>query len=361
MQEPHSKKQHKKNQLLISQGREELLKAMHHLIKDVVADRILSKKIKQERTLIGQFIVKIKSIFKTDQPKHEESRLIGRIHELNKNSNEVLKILNDVREDLKKEVDEDLYSFVEAVMNPMIRDIARVQKIVKKEGAIHTQIEAFHKYHEWIDKAKLWVQVCSSAKNKQAISQAVIQHTLSDFVNLVDKDLKLIEDYQEHLLDDLTLSSVEKKQLKETIQKAIKFHLQSLLKLKLEPEHVNLDNLGSWKEEVDKQRNHHFDTILQIIDTKVSLLNPLKTPKEEHDALVGIFEQVSYLEMEIPMLVEKLKDISIDPFDSQITLQQLISLEQEVQDLYHNITIPTSLIERLQLLNDLLKQTLSRY
>lgn len=362
MPEKHSKK-NRKNKEVFSEGRRDyLLKAMDRLIEDLVFDRIQLSKQKQKNTLINQFIFKIKSIFKLDQPKEsDDNKLIGRIHELNKNANEVLKVLNLVREDLKKEVDEELYSFVEAVMNPMIRDIARVQKIVKKEGAIHSQIDAFHKYNEWIDKAKMWVSICSTAKNKEAISKVIIQHTFSDFVALVNKDLKLIEDYQQHVLDDLNIPLEQKLLLKEDIQKAVEFPLQSMDGLKIRPKHLDLENLNGWKEQAEKRRDRCFNMVLQIIDNKASFLNPLKSQKGEHDATVAIFEQVSYLEMEISMLVEKLGEGSNGSFEKEVTLQQLAALQQEVYDLYHNITMPQAIIERLQNLNELLKQTFSKY
>lgn len=320
---------------------------------------------KVQDTILSKFVHKIKNIFKLTDPKpevkKEESKLAGRIRELNKNAAEVLKVLNTVREDLKKEVDEELYTFVESVMNPMIRDVERVQKIVKTDGALHQKMDAFNKYNKWIDKAKMWVQICSTAKNNNAISQAVINHTISDFVSLIDRDLQLIVDYQEHLLDDMELSEEEKNHLRDEILDGLKPHVKRLMALKIHPKGVSLENLNHWKDNVDQRRERYFNAILHLIDVKVNEANPSKIDyTEEHGILIGTLEQISYLEMEIPLLAEKFEATPLDPFEVEVSMQQLLALEDEVRDLYLDMRMPASVIERLQNLKELLAKTFAK-
>jgi hypothetical protein len=335
---------------------DDFFKAIHTFIGGFVSQREDLDKQKHETTLINSFLFKIKDVFKFISPPPQvqkvDTKLAGRIQELNNNATDVLKVLNSVRQDLKNEVDDELYTFVESVMNPMIRDVEKVQKIVSKEGAVHQKMDAFNKYNEWIDKAKLWVQVCSTAKNKDAITKAVIKHTVDDFSAMILRDLQLIEDYQKHLLEDLKVAEGQKKEIKEDILLAIKPYIKSLVGLKKPPKGVTLENLNQWKDNVDKRRDRYFNTILQLIDINIAEANPAGDNHEEHDTFIGVLEQISYLEMEIPLLTEKFDQEGIDPFEIEVSIQQLVSLEQEVDELYLDISMPQPIIERLQKLRE---------
>lgn len=346
--DPNNKRKLKKD--FPSDKQRDFFRAIHTFISGFVVERTNLTKKKHEKTLIDQFILKIKGIFPfgktTEQEKKEEHKLFGRIHELSKNAGDVLKVLNTMREDLKKEVDDELYPFVEAVMNPMIRDISRIQKVVQKEGLMHQQIDAFNQYNEWIDRAKLWVQVCSTSKNKEAIEKAIIKHTFEDFIVIIERDLTLIRDYEEHLLDELEINDDEKNHLRNEIEKGLKSYLKSMNSLKNYPKSLKLEDLTNWKDQADKRRDRYFNTILQIIDNKTGEFNPFRKNKEEHDVLLGSFEQISYLETEIPLLAEKI-DLSEDPFEIEVSMQQLLALQEEVDELYHDVRTPSSIIERL--------------
>jgi|GEM_PF-2345335 len=338
----------------------DFFKAIHAFVGGFVTQRNELTKQRQEKTFIDEFIIKLKNLFKFNKPKvevKEDGKLAGRIRELNKNAADVLQVLSVVREDLKNEVDDELYSFVQSVMNPMIRDVKRVQKIVKNDGATYKQLDAFTKYNEWIDKAKLWVQVCSTAKDKEAISKAVVKHTIDDFSALIERDLQLIDDYQEHLLDDVDISNNQKNLLKIEIQKCLVPRIKRLMTLKNHPKGINLENLSNWKDNADKRRDRYFNAILQLIDGKINEINPSKRSLEEdHGALIGTLEQISYLEMEIPMLAAKFNTDPIDLFEIEVSKQQLLALEDEIHDLYLDMRMPPSIIEKLQDLKELIAE-----
>lgn len=308
-----------------------------------------------KKNFIDKWALKVQSIFVT--PPKEDNKLAGRIRELDDNAKDVLKVLSNVREDLKKEVDGELYSYVESVMAPMIRDVERVKNIVKNDGAIHAQVGAFNKYNQWIDKAKLFVHVCNTAKNKDDISKVVVQHTIDDFTAIVDRDLQLVEDYQGHLFTELKITKEERRELKKELDEDLEYHIESLIELKNYPKKLNLENLNEWRIGADQARDFHFNTILQIIDLKLEDLNPSHI--QEHHALAGNLEQIGYLEMEIPILIEKMQQID-DSFEQKVSFQQLITLEHEIEDLYHDISLPQSMVDRLTHLKELLDKAFSK-
>lgn len=367
-----SKKREKDEKRAYIKAQNDFFKAIHMFIGKFAIERSLTLRKQKEASLIDQFILNIKNIFRFSnkeeekEKEKEQKKLLGRIHELNKNASEVLNVLNTVKDDLQNEVDEGLFEFVKLVMNPMIRDISRIQKIVKKEGAIqasgHHKAVAFNQYNQWIDRAKLWVEVCSTSKNKDTISLAILNHTFQDFINLIDRDLQLIADYQEHIFDGAYLSLNEKKKIQKEIEKGIVIPLKNLNDLKKIPENLTLDDLNKWKDCVDKKRDHLFNSILQIIDNKITNTNTNpKSKMEELDIYVGNLEQISYFEMEIPLLIKKLESISEDPFEIEVGFHQLLSLQEEIDTLYHDIGMPADIIERLQVLRKLLKKAFSKF
>lgn len=352
----------KKDKDMSSDRQHEFFLAIHSFIGSFVKDRLDSGKRKKEKGLIEHFILKIKSIFRpsVEIEKKQERKLVGRIRELNKNAGEVLDVLNSVRADLKSEVDGELFGFVESVMNPMIRDISRIQKVVLKEGLVHPQVDALNQYNEWIDRAKLWVQVCSSAKNKEAITEAILKHTLEDFNAIINKDLQLIEDYQDHLLDELEMDHADKVILRKEIKNSLGPYLRGLLDLKVTPEDLNFQNLNEWKLDADKRRDHYYNMILHVIDSKTEGLTTIKKEREDREYLSEVFEKLSYLETEIPLLFEKINIGTTDPFEIEATIQQLYGLQEEVDLLYHDIRMPHQIIDRLQKLKEILKKSISK-
>ncbi|HRD54876.1 MAG TPA: hypothetical protein PLC42_00615, partial [Parachlamydiaceae bacterium] len=244
----HFKKSEKCEKSSYDRLQNDFFKAIHNFIGKFTAELYHLERKQKEASLINQFISNIKKIFNFSdvqkEKEKEQKKLLGRIHELNKNAADVLKVLNIVRDDLKNEVDEDLYEFVKLVMNPMIRDISRIQKIVKKEGAMQVSSQhkdsAFNQYNQWIDRARLWVEVCSVSKNKDAISEAIIKHTFTDFIHAIERDLQLIEDYQQHILEGADLGLDEKRKLQKEIEKSLIPYLKSLNELRKYPENLTL-------------------------------------------------------------------------------------------------------------------------
>jgi len=326
--------------------RNDFLNAVHNMFNNFVKnDKVADGKKK----IIDKWALKVQALFIT--PPKEDNKLSGRIRELDANAKDVLKVLSTVREDLKKEVDGELYSYVESVMAPMIRDVERVKNIVKNDGAIHTQVGAFNKYNQWIDKAKLFVHVCNTAKNKDEISKVVVQHTIDDFIAIIDRDLQLVEDYQGHLFTELQVTKEERKDLKKELDEDLEYHIESLMELKNYPKKLDLENLNVWRIGADQARDFHFNTILQIIDLKLEVLNPSQS--QEHHMLAGNLEQIAYLEMEIPALIEKFQQTG-DSFEQKVSFQQLINLEHEVEDLYHDISLPQGMVDRLTHVKEIL-------
>lgn len=329
-------------------------------IRKYVDARIAHSKKAEESSLIARLVEKINSAIKRVPLKPDSERqLVGRIIELNQSASDVLNSLKAIKSDLKKDVDKDLFPFIEAVMEPMIRDVMRIQNTLHDDNAIYKQAEAFKRYSEWVDRAKLWVSLCTAKKDKETIVAAVIQHTIDDFSNIIERDKRLIEDYLDHVLEYIPIEEEDRKELlSKHIRYSLKPYFASLINLKKPPKKLSLETLNTWKDNADKRRDRYYNAALQVIDNLVNDITPRASAQYEHDNLIGLLEQLDFLESEISVLCERAmrKNEGVGVEISLIE-SELLSFEQEVQDLYFDVRMPADALKRLKKLKTLLAKT----
>src|SRR5262249_22726002 len=128
-------------------------------------DKIANNK---KPSILDRIFQRVKSGLSLFQQK-SNVKLEGRIYDLQQNTDEVLAKLDKVKEILKSQVDDDLFSFVASVIDPMTKDVRRIQKLMEQKDSIANQAKAFKKYNEWIEKARLWVQIGSKRSDRDAI------------------------------------------------------------------------------------------------------------------------------------------------------------------------------------------------
>ncbi len=340
----------------------DVFEAFYSSIRKYVDARIEHSKKSEESSLIKRLVEKINTtIQRVPLTPDSEKQLVGRIIELNQSASHVLNSLKNIKKDLISDVDQDLIPFIEAVMEPMIRDVVRIQNSIHDDNAIYKQAEAFKRYNEWVDRAKLWVSLCSVKKDKEAIIAAVIQHTLDDFSNIIERDKRLIEDYLDHVLEYIpTYGEDRKEAVSQQIRRALKPYLKSLMNLKKNPKNLSILNLNGWKESADKRRDRYYNAALQVIDHLASQVNPSVSGQYEHDSLIGLLEQLDFLEVEISVLCEKVlkKDQELD-VEVHLIEMELLSLEQEIQDLF-DVRMPPDAIKRVEILKNLLAKAFSQ-
>lgn len=290
--------------------------------------------------------------FLKNNPK-SELNLSGRIQEMRQTADSVVLQLQYIRKELKDQVDDELFFYVEGVIVPMLREVSRIERSMKADQDNLQQAQAFKRYNEWIDKAKLWVHFTASKQSKEAITRFVIKQTIKEFLDLIDRDLRLIDDYRTQAIESLQLPSSEREVFIQRLDNILKPYCQALNLLKKEPEKdILLIELSQWKIAIDKRRDRFLQHILQIIDNLVNDLQP-DTSFEQYSHILDILEQVEFLERSIPQTVENIKKHS-NLFDTQTLLAQLLAEEEEVHKLYTDLRLPQDLADRLDKLKAML-------
>lgn len=313
---------------------------------------------KRRVSILNRFVERIRFTFQKFQNKPQpDLQLIGRIQDLQKTANSVLKQLRAIKEDLRKDIEPEVFAYVEEIIDPIIKEVLRLHQSIEQPRSIMHQAKTFQRYSQWIDKAKLWIQICSKAHDKEAIIKAIIRYTVDEFLEVIDRDLQVINDYQEHMLEALTVEDEEKINLAQSIEIRLNPYLKGLNELRAKPKDVPLHEIALWKAQVDKRREKYFDAALHAIDKIINSTIPDTSGEEEHEHLVDVLSLISYLEREVPQLydeIDRIKNPSIE--QEPIFLSRLTTLEQEVHQLNLDLRLTPDLIDRLQVIADMLDQ-----
>lgn len=306
--------------------------------------------LQQPKSLFSLLIERIK---KTFQPTvHDEGKLSGRVQQLNQTSIMLLQRLRKIKEKIKQHADEQLFIYVSSLLDPLVRSITGIQRTLMQHGSVIMQAKAFKKYSNWVIKAELWVGIESNLEDEESITRAMILHIKQEADELIDQDLQVIRDYEEHILDSLPLNDDEMNLLKNQIETELTEQVINLEKLKEKPEVFDLQTIFAWKDDVDRRRSKYFDRALHIIDEIIYKISPTSSSEEVHDHLVEVLTQIVYLEEEIPSLVEGISEERLnDPIYIQITTSKIDSFEQELHELNLNLRLTPDLYDRLQLLS----------
>lgn len=313
---------------------------------------------KPRASMLNRFVDRIRTTFQKFQGKPAEHHLIGRIQDLQNTANSVLNQLSTIKDELRNEIDPEIFSYVEMVLEPIIKEVSRLHKSMEQSsGSVTHQAKTYQRYSQWIDKAKLWVQICSKANNKEALVKAIIRYTVDEFLELIDRDIQVINDYQEHMLDALAVDDEEKIALAQRLETYLDPYLKGLNQLKFKPRDLTLQEIALWKAQVDKRREKYFDAALHSIDKVINSTIPDTSGPEEHEHLVEILSQIIYLEHEAPNLYDEIfMAADINSEQRKIFESRIMMLEQEIHQLNLDLRLTPDLIDRLQIISDMLDQ-----
>lgn len=313
---------------------------------------------KKRLTMLNRFVDRIRTTFQKFQNKPDsDHQLHGRIQDLHTKANLVLDHLSTIKAELINELDQDVLVHVEEVLDPIIKEVSRLHQSMEKPGSVIHQAKTYQRYSQWIEKAKLWIQICSKAKDKESIVKAIIRYTVDDFLEVINRDIQVINDYQEHMLEALAIDDEEKIMLAQRLETRLEPYLKGLNDLRVRPSDLPLKEIAIWKSQVDKRREKYFDAALHAIDKLINDIIPDKSGFEEQEHLIEALSQIAYLEREIPNLYDEIymakkpsKEL-LNIFESRLTTN-----EQEIHQLNLDLRLPPDLIDRLQGLSEMLEQ-----
>lgn len=320
------------------------------LSKSIDFQRVVTQQELHATGLQG-FIDRLKAAlgFRT-QGEKQAKRLAGRIQDLYTTADSVLEQLVRIESSLKASLDSELFSYVHNVMHPLIDEAKRIKNVMKMKGTPSEQARIFEKYTQWVEKAKLWVRLSQKNQAPNQIEAAVVTFVMNEVNNLIDRDIQVISDYQEHLLKMEHISREDERRLRYLLLPLLAKHVIAIVSLKqTNPAmRIELSHMAEWKKQIDQKRQRHFEAALQDIDRVLERLTLTIPSNEEHEHLVEILSQIAYLEEELPQLLHDIKSKANGDESRQAYLSTLDSLERETHNINLDLRLTPDLVERLE-------------
>lgn len=238
---------------------------------------------------LGRFIKRFQD-FIQGKPQVEIQLRERKIRELEVHADDIMQSLLNAKEELASNVDKGLYQQIEAVIDPIIWEVRQIQKDINKTE------QTLNKYNSWIQKATLWVNLCSRFPEKQAIKEALLSHFTRESHQVIEGDIKVISDYLQDALKSIGIEEEKKKVLEEGVEKQVAPFIAALEELKETPTALTLEKVNSWRKKVDVEREKNFNGALHTIDEMLETLaikeNTHQVPqlREEVEALLQLLQ-----------------------------------------------------------------------
>lgn len=180
------------------------------------------------------------------------------------NADKIRLELEKAKEDLKRKLDQELLPMITEVIDPLLREIERINRFMKKdEGEELTSLQ----FKVWTEGAKLWVELYSKRWDRDMIKAEIVRHIIDKSIQKIEKDIRFIESYFEQSLEQLELSPQETEGVRQFKGKFLSKYLDRMRDLKTPPMHpLTFEEVASWRQQLDEERSMLHDAALHLID-----------------------------------------------------------------------------------------------
>jgi len=299
---------------------------------------------------IVRFFQKVNKFFK-EPPAQSALKLSGRIHEMEAAANKASIDLLQFKQEIDNKIDPYLYSLVCNAVDPIIKEISHIQKVREHLSSPSQQVKIFHRLVLWIEKAKKWTELLPHLQANEVVQKVIVAHILGEFQALVDRDVKIIEDYLYHALSDLEKES----QFDELHREELLSRLQPLLKnfseLKFDSKVITIRSLASWRHTADQSREACFVQSLQLIDSFVDMVTPAAAfeGNKESKHVTEILLKLAILEDQIIKLSMQLESLeNSDEKNIKTCLTIIEQLAVDANEMNCDLRLPHEHADRVQ-------------
>lgn len=320
--------------------------------------------VPQRESRVIHFLKKVNLFFSdlfrisSTAPQKKESKLLGRIHEFEKDIEHAINDLNQLRSELENESQPQFSFLIVSVIDPLIKEINRLEKAGVRHLTMAQQVKESKEYVDWIEKTKKWIELCSGRKtNEQAIQDAFIEYSFAEFRAKIDKDLQVIQDYLNVFLNKLEGNDLLKIELQDQLEQELSQHVFELYLLKDHPPSHSIETLNEWREEAELSREKYFSAALHVIDANIGeLMQPTILDEGQDVYLVDIHIPLESLEINLIKLGEEILILKKGTSEEKIKecLANLVKMEDEAHSLNGNLHLTHEHAARVQKVIDIL-------
>ena len=297
-------------------------------LKDVLNDEI---KTASDEALppIEKFSHQIQSVPKIISKAHAVDQvLLHYFHEIQQSANEVVDHLHEERKSILKKFDSYLLPIAKEVLDELIHHADELRQDL--DHSLEEPTSTLKK--DWISYAKKWVQLYAKWHDKKAITNKVLKLASERTSVLIEKDIKVIQDYQDQTLAGMSKESEEFIDLELRLNKATAEPLRNLVILKNQPhEQLTIKQASEWIENVHKMRTDYFEQVLHKIDSAVKEI-VVREINSDHELVREVEDELSFIEQEMKHIDDLLTRIHrMDKEEIHYQKERIDSLLEHLQ------------------------------
>jgi hypothetical protein len=286
-----------------------------------------------------------------------DQALLTRLNEIQKTASSLIDQFDSRKEELLKKVDAWLFPIAKEALDKMSYD-AKVLREHLQESLQNLQMM---EKMDWIEHAKSWACLYTKCYDNKELTQKILKMASDRTSYLIDKDIKVICDYQNQSLAHISQETDEFKNIKARLKTVTEGSLKALLNLKKSPEGLSFTQTVDWIARIHKERENHFDQSLMKID---SVMKDVVRPEVlHHDA--GHFAEfenevvfmehelrhihdliskldlkdekdVSFIEMRLEGLKEHLEQFDLSQLPDELKIR-VKKIHQDIQEAYFRL------------------------
>jgi hypothetical protein len=198
-----------------------------------------------------------------DQAIAIEQALSINFSEIQHHAYQIISQSEEQHEEFLKDFDIWLLPIAKEILNEIRQDTEHLQMHLI-EGLKNEQTIA---KMDWIEHAKLWAGLYAKWQDKQALIQKVLFLASERASQLVDKDIQLVQDYQEQVLAQSAKQIQDVQRLEERLSQVTEETLQKFHHLKKRPDKLSITQVSDWLASLYTKRATYFDHLLWKIDS----------------------------------------------------------------------------------------------
>ena len=212
----------------------------------------------------------------------------------------------------------------------------------------------------WVEHSKCWEELYDKWNNRKELNQKILTLLSEKTTLLIEKDIRVIKDYQNHTLSRVVEEGEEFRNLERRLIKATAEPLKHLLEIKaVISQNTSLKQASEWVAELQTQRESCFDQVLMKID---AIVRDVVLPDEdiEGDDFKEFESEMHFVEVELKHIHELIPKIhERDEKELYFTETRLEGLKDHLEQ-FSKKSLPRSLKARLEKLLHAIDLTLLR-
>ena len=221
---------------------------------------------------------------------------------------------------------QELHEEIRLKAEELLKELYQQALLLKEQLDLACDKRLSNKPVDWSEIAKSWARLGSKWVDSEKLKELIIKSVMDQTKHLIDRDLKVIRDYQQQSINPLSDDPSIISNLENRLNIATQEALQQFVALKNQPSDLNPEAASTWIKNIHAQRQIYFDKILLKID---GVIKELEIDRNIHDpiSVYEISSELTFMEQELKYFAQEVTKHGIDLSGLKDLSEDLYALE----------------------------------